>query len=316
MTFSIVIPVYNGEKYLEGAILSALNQSRNADEIIIMDDNSTDLSSQISNKYSNRVKYHFNEDGPSGFVNGWNKAVSLASCDYVSILHQDDILYPTFLENVEFALFKNPDAKHLFSLCDYISSTGELLVDAETSVEKTYKHGEIIIFSGSDYVNEYQKTYSGLVHIHRCPGVVTHRSIFDMGCYYNPKAGHIADDDFFYRVGQYTAVIGVMKSLAGFRIHSESATGRISDTSLVKRLGEDYLFQVIQWKESEFIKGDNFSYFVNNSYKYSNRLFAYGVKSLNLRLITSAIMIFKSLYSEGFKNPRRILNLMSFTLKI
>ena len=59
MTFSIVIPTYNGEKYLEEAILSALRQNRKADEIIVYDDNSTGPTKQICRKYFPEVTYYF-----------------------------------------------------------------------------------------------------------------------------------------------------------------------------------------------------------------------------------------------------------------
>ena len=197
MTFSIVIPVFNGEKYLDQAILSALRQTRFANEVIVHDDNSTDSTKQICEKYISRVKYHYNPDGPSGFVNGWNKSITLASSEFVSILHQDDILYPEFLEEAEEALVRHPEIKHLFSLCDYIDSTGETLVSYYKELYKNGNLDKIRIYQGIDYVKAYQKNYGKAIHIHRCPGVITHHSVFKSGFWYNPDAGHIADDDFF-----------------------------------------------------------------------------------------------------------------------
>ena len=76
MTFSIVIPTYNGADFVEQALLSALNQSRPADEIVISDDNSSDDTLAICQKYTDRIKIYRNLQGPSGFVNGWNHARS------------------------------------------------------------------------------------------------------------------------------------------------------------------------------------------------------------------------------------------------
>lgn len=312
MTFSIVIPTFNGGNYIESTLLSSINQTREADEIIVYDDNSQDKTAEICKTYISRIKYILNENGPSGFVGSWNRAIKCACSDYIAILHQDDIIYPTFLEEVEIALIKHPDSKHLFSLCDYISDTGRILVRGEESIKESHKLGDVIIFSGQDYIKEYQKEYPNIAHIHRCPGVVTHRSVFDMGCYYQPEAGHIADDDFFYRVGLHTSVIGIIKSLAAFRIHDESETGRIGDINLVSRLSKDYLYQVKQWKNSDFIKGDSYYYFVNNALKFTNRLFGYGLKGLNYNLIKLSYNHMTSLNLEGYKNPNKMLQLLFY----
>lgn len=76
MTFSIVIPTYNGEKFVAQAIESALAQTRPADEVIISDDNSTDGTLRVCEHYKDRLKIFVNCKGPSGFVDGWNNAIA------------------------------------------------------------------------------------------------------------------------------------------------------------------------------------------------------------------------------------------------
>ena len=75
MTISVVIPTYNGSRFVESAIQSVLNQTRPADEIIISDDNSKDNTLEICSQFGDKVKIYRNENGPSGFVNGWNNAI-------------------------------------------------------------------------------------------------------------------------------------------------------------------------------------------------------------------------------------------------
>ena len=235
MNFTIVIPTYNGSAYIEEALLSAINQTRKADAIIISDDNSTDNTLEICSRYKDIVRICKNENGPSGFVEGWNNAIRLVEDGYIAILHQDDLLAPTFLEEAEKALSQHPDAKHFFVPCNY--------VDGEGKVKRTpdYCDGSTRRYSGIEYADAYRVI--GSPHIHRCPGVITHRSIFDV-CKYRKEAGHIADDDFFYRVGQYTDVVGVLKPLASYREHEKSETGHLENIKLVRRLADDYIFQV------------------------------------------------------------------------
>lgn len=290
MTFSVVIPAYNGEKYIEKAILSALNQTRKPDEIIVHDDNSTDETRVVCEKYSSEVVYCFNPDGPSGFVNGWNRAVSFAKSDFITILHQDDLLYPTFLEEAEQVLKKNLDVRHLFALCDYINKNDEITSTLESCFTEDKK-----VYSGKEYVTAYKKTYNGNPHIHRCPGVITHRSIFEEGCLYNASAGHIADDDFFYRVGQYTDVVGLLKPLAAYRIHSESETGKVETIELVKRLAYDYVYQVKQWENSTFLDKDDRKYFEYWAIKYLLRLNLYNIKFNDQKLKEEARVLIEQL---------------------
>lgn len=293
MTFSIVIPAYNGSEFIEKTILSALRQTRMPDEIIIHDDNSRDSTRLICEQYKSKVKYFFNNEGPSGFVNGWNKAISLATCEYISILHQDDILYPTFLEETEKTLKANHGIRHLFSLVDYINEKDELINTIEPSIRKEFKN-EVEVLSANMYLKAYQRNYNGMPHIHRCPGVVTHRSIFENGCTYNPQAGHIADDDFFYRVGQFTPVVGIMKPLAAYRIHHDSETGKVTSTELVRRLAHDYVFQVKQWQNSNFTDKLDKYYFEYWALNYIFQLIYFAFKLNNKVLIHESFLLYKS----------------------
>lgn len=235
MKFTILIPTYNGSAYIEETLLSAINQTRKADTIIVSDDNSTDNTLEICSRYKEFVHIHKNENGPSGFVNGWNNAIRLVDDGYIAILHQDDLLAPSFLEEAEKAFEANPDVKHFFVSCNYIDGDGIVKRSPD------YCDGSTHRYSGIEYADAYRVI--GSPHIHRCPGVITHRSIFDV-CQYRSEAGHIADDDFFYRVGQYTDVVGILKPLASYREHEKSETGHLANIKLVSRLANDYIYQV------------------------------------------------------------------------
>ena len=299
MKFSIVIPAYNGEKYINDAILSALNQTRKPDEIIVHDDNSTDGTNEICKKYIGEIRYILNENGPSGFVNGWNRAIGYTKGDYISILHQDDLLYPRFLEYVEkeISLFKG--VRHFFCYCDYINDTGQIIsgynLDNKKDKRKNY------FYSGYDYFKAYKEGCEKSHHLHRCPGVVTHRSIFKDEITYNVNAGHIADDDFFYRIGQYTDVVGINERLAAYRMHSESETGSIGDFKLVKRLSKDYIYQLNQWKKSKFITRQDKLFFKRNAIKFNKRLLGYAMKKISFKDLINAFLNIYKISSISFK---------------
>lgn len=292
MKFSIVIPTYNGADFVEQALLSALNQTRKADEIIVSDDNSSDDTLSICSKYDNKIKIYKNDNGPSGFVNGWNSAISHACGEYISILHQDDILAPEFLAEAEKVLLKYPEIKHFFVPCNNIDSNGKIISEPD------YCDGSIQIFSGIEYVDAYQTI--GSPHIHRCPGVITHRDIFKV-CRYRSEAGHIADDDFFYRVGQYTDVIGVLKTLASYRIHKKSETGHLGNLLLTRRLANDYMFQVQYWKNQKYLNKKTFKYFVDAMLRNTFYYLYYSCKSNDINNINEALAKIKQVESFGYK---------------
>lgn len=268
MKFTIVVPTYNGAAYIEEALLSAINQTRKADAIIVSDDNSTDNTLEICSRYKEEVTIYKNENGPSGFVEGWNNAIRLVADGYIAILHQDDLLAPTFLEEAEKALMDNPDVMHFFVPCNYIDGTGNIIRDFDCY------DGSMRRYSGMEYADSYRSV--GSPHIHRCPGVITHRRIFEL-CTYRKEAGHIADDDFFYRVGQYTDVIGVLKPLAFYREHNKSETGHLEHSKLVSRLANDYLFQVEQSKYNACISSATYEYFSYWAQKYVSQEFVCAV---------------------------------------
>lgn len=296
MKFSIVIPTYNGAAYIEEALLSAISQTRKADAIIVSDDNSTDNTLEICARYKDKISIHKNGNGPSGFVEGWNNAIRLVDDGYIAILHQDDLLAPTFLEEAEKALVLHPDVKHLFTPCNYIDCKGEKLC------ELTFCDGSLKRYNGLSYVDSYRSIRNP--HLHRCPGVVTHRSIFDI-CTYRKEAGHIADDDFFYRVGQYTDVIGILKPLASYREHDKSETGHIGNVKLVARLANDYLFQVEQSKYNKCISSDTYNFFSYWAQKYVFQEFVYAVINQDEMLLRK---------SEEHRNKLKYLN-VKFELK-
>lgn len=306
MTFSIVIPTYNGADFVEQALLSVLAQTRPADEIIVSDDNSTDDTLAICQRYAEHIKIYQNPQGPSGFVNGWNHAIAKATSDYISILHQDDLLAPTFLEEIEKALTIYPNVKHLFAPCNYIDGDGNSLWKPE------YCTREIKKYTGREYVRVYQTV--GQPHIHRCPGVVTHRDIFKV-CQYREEAGHIADDDFFYRVGQYTDVVGVLKPLASYRLHGKSETEHLANIQLIQRLAHDYIFQVQQWQKSFFLEKDEYEYFTYWAKQHAFEEFYFGIKQKDNLLLKSGIEninLLKSLNVEltGYKRVFVLLSLI------
>ena len=120
--FSIIVPVYNTEKYLKRCLDSISKQSFTDYEVIIINDGSTDNSSNIISKYPYEVINQENQ----GLSMARNNGVKVSSGDYLIFLDSDDYIEKDLLKEINESLFNNPDLvrfqiKEVFDNKDYIN---------------------------------------------------------------------------------------------------------------------------------------------------------------------------------------------------
>lgn len=89
---SIIIPVYNGENFVIEAIESALNQTYENIEVIVVNDGSFDRTEKLITPYIGRLKYIKKENG--GVSSALNLGIKESQGEYISWLSHDDIYYP------------------------------------------------------------------------------------------------------------------------------------------------------------------------------------------------------------------------------
>lgn len=98
---SVIIPVYNGEKYIRRCIHTLLQQTYINLELLFIDDGSSDHTGEIIKNYSladGRIKYFYKKNG--GVSSARNYGIKVASGDYVSFIDVDDELKNDFYEKV------------------------------------------------------------------------------------------------------------------------------------------------------------------------------------------------------------------------
>jgi GT2 family glycosyltransferase len=93
---SIVIPSYNHGRFLEQAITSALGQTLQPTEVIVVDDGSTDGTADVAAAYAGRITYLRQEN--AGLSAARNAGISVAHAPLLQFLDSDDALYPGALE--------------------------------------------------------------------------------------------------------------------------------------------------------------------------------------------------------------------------
>jgi len=149
---SVIMSVYNGEKYLREAIESILSQTFTDFEFIIVDDGSTDGSLKIIRSYvDKRIKVINNEEN-MGLTNSLNKALKKASGDYVARQDADDISLPNRFEEQVKYLDKHPGVALLGTSIYKIDEDGRIVAKIIATAspskilfgENQFSHGTVM----------------------------------------------------------------------------------------------------------------------------------------------------------------------------
>lgn len=105
--YSIIVPVYNSEKYLDDCLNSIFKQTNQDFEVICVNDGSTDKSLDILNKYKDEIKIINQEN--QGVSLARNNGVKKASGKYIIFVDSDDTIENKLLEKIDIVSKNNPD---------------------------------------------------------------------------------------------------------------------------------------------------------------------------------------------------------------
>ena len=152
---SMIIPVYNVEKYFDECINSVLHQTYQNLEIIIIDDGSKDSCGKKADEYAKqdgRVRVFHQENG--GLPMSRNVGLKHATGDYYCFIDSDDFIEPDFVEKLLDALIKH-DAGMVF--CNYYSCFTDKNVPSNSlsGIEDGKQ------YSADDYLRKVYTSYTG-----------------------------------------------------------------------------------------------------------------------------------------------------------
>ena len=134
---SVVVPIYNVEKYLERCINSIIKQTYKNLEIILVDDGSTDNSGKIADKYKkidDRIKVIHKNNG--GLSDARNKGIRMASGKYISFIDSDDYIAEDMISYL-YKLIKDNNSE--ISICNFqqFSSIEEIKDSKDFNIDKS-----------------------------------------------------------------------------------------------------------------------------------------------------------------------------------
>lgn len=217
---SVVMPVYNGEKYLKQAIDSILDQTERDFEFIIIDDGSTDSSKEILKEYEkrdSRIKLLLRPH--RGLVVSLNEAVGSAQSVYVARMDSDDISLPKRLEK-QLLFIENKD----LSVCG---------TWAEGIDKGDHKINEMIYPPESpSVVRSFLLLHNAFIH----PSVMFRKDVFtEVGGY----------KSFFHRVEDYELWTRMVKRHRGGNIPEILLRYRLHENQVTRKHHSKMIFMGI-----------------------------------------------------------------------
>lgn len=140
---SVVTVVYNGERFIESAIQSILDQSYKNIEYIIVDGNSSDSTLDLIKKYDSQIDYWVSEKD-SGIYDAMNKGVSLCSGQYIGILNADDYYADDTCEKIKNAIINHSDVDIFHGNVEHVTFQGEKISLAVPKPVDMLKSGMVL----------------------------------------------------------------------------------------------------------------------------------------------------------------------------
>lgn len=174
-TISIIVPVYNVIERLEICINSICNQTYKKLEIIVVDDGSSDGSSDLCDTFLNvdkRIKVFHKENG--GLSDARNFGMSKATGEYLVFIDSDDVIHPKFCELLIEAVLKFDAEIASVNILEYYEDS-----EIEKRISSTNDKVEYSELVNSDIVAEYLFPVKGKKITHGVCNKLYKRSLFD-----------------------------------------------------------------------------------------------------------------------------------------
>lgn len=200
---SIVLPVHNGEQFLEDSIKSVINQTYTNWELIIVNDCSTDNSESIITQYQStdsRIRYVKNETNLK-LPRSLNVGFELAKGEYLTWTSDDNLFRPHALETMVGYLEAHPDVAMVYADCNSIDETGATIgyFEAGSSDELLYRN---VVGACFLYRSKVKQELGG----------------------YDPSLFLVEDLEYWMRIHLHNKIVPLNKCLYDYRYHINNLT--------------------------------------------------------------------------------------------
>ncbi len=214
---SAIVPVYNAERFLAEALDSALAQTLQALEIIVVDDGSTDASGAIADRYAaahpQKIRVIHQQNG--GLVAARNAAIAMAHGRYLALLDADDVWLPHHLVAAVGVLEHDDEVGLVHANVDYIDAEGCLRAEAT----RRFWHPDDEAFMA---VLLRHKNVS-------CPTAVFRRALIDEVGVFDPVFNRLGceDRDLWLRIAKVSGLHYLDSVHARYRWHGTNMSSNL-----------------------------------------------------------------------------------------
>ena len=185
--FSLIVPVYNAEKYLRDTLNSILLQTYENFEVLMVDDGSTDKSALICEEYaSNDVRFHFIHKNNGGVCSARNLGLEHVSGRYVLFIDSDDTIDKNLLEQCYMYLQESAADILIFGMYFDIEKNGQI-------VRRICKSNRSLLFLACQMNEFYRELYRSNYLTSMCNKVVDVRLIKDNGLRFDERITNYED---------------------------------------------------------------------------------------------------------------------------
>lgn len=254
---SIVVPVYNGENFVNEAIDSILSQTYKNYEIIVVDDGSKDRTKKVLQKYKNKIRYFYKENG--GVASALNYGISKMTGDYFAWLSHDDCYYPNKLESQIDVLSQLSDKNTIiFSNFDLVNESCKFI--AKTNYLNNTSNKELC--------KTYYPVLKGIIN---GDTILINKKCFEDVGLFDERLKTTQDYDMWYRLFKKYASYCVNESLVKYRVHPNQDTNKnpaakIEGNAFWKKIVKDLNNKEIEkWGKDPFSVYMNFHFQMKNS---------------------------------------------------
>lgn len=219
MTISVVIPAYNVGKYIARTIDSVLTQSRVADEIIVVDDGSTDDTAGQVKKYDSQVRYIYQDNAGASVAR--NTGIEAASSEWIAFLDGDDEWLPDNLQNQAELIERNPELA--WTAGNFI----QCYCNDDRKVEKLSADKADELLKGKEYFDDYFQAFTAGATGWTGTMFIKKQALIEAGLF-TPGQPMANDLDMWWRVAYLYPQIGyTARPLAIYHTHVSGSITKV-----------------------------------------------------------------------------------------
>jgi glycosyltransferase involved in cell wall biosynthesis len=216
---SVCIPVYNGSRFLQETIESVLRQDFQDFEIIVLDNASTDNTSDILDSFSDsRLSVHRNSFTVPAHQN-WSNVLKFASGKWTKLLCADDLLAEDALSHALEIFMNNPSIKICAGSRNVVNSMGQELIKARPLVKQE------MILSGDSITRKTLQRGTNPLGESLC--LMWDTQLTEQVGEFSKRWNYFIDLDYWLRLSSISPVYYTPRMLGSFRISENSWTSEL-----------------------------------------------------------------------------------------